>query len=182
MPLSAPMTLKDRVFGWLSGSWRPPWALPAAAVAALGLSVALNGIVVGVYGVEPVPDLLHPATPETLVAALDALGPTLRAAYVKTAFLDVFYPLAYGVAISGALARLAPPALRWLPYLLPLTVAADLTENLFFVGLAAEVWPRDPVVLTLACAANAVKWLTADVAILSMVLLGLWRAARWARG
>jgi hypothetical protein len=154
VPLSAPTTLKERTLGWLTGSWRPPWALPIAAAAALGLSIALNVIVVGVFGVEPVPDLLHPATPSTLSATLDALGPEGRAAYVKTSFLDVLYPLAYGVAISGALARLAPPALRWLPFLLPVTVAADLTENLF----------------------------TADVAILSLILLGLWRLVAWARG
>lgn len=176
------MTFKDRAVGWLSGSWRPAWALPAAVAAALGLSIALNVIVVGVFGVDPVPDLLHPATPETLVATLEALGPEGRAAYVKTSFLDVLYPLAYGVAISGALARLAPPRMGWLPWLLPVTVAADLTENLLFVGLAAEVWPKTPAVLGLACAANAVKWLTADIALFGLALLGLWRAARWIRG
>jgi hypothetical protein len=72
------MTLRDRAVGWLSGSWRPAWALPAAVAAALGLSIALNVVVVGVFGVDPVPDLLHPATPETLVATLEAWG--LRAA------------------------------------------------------------------------------------------------------
>ena len=176
------MTFKDRAVGWLSGTWRPAWALPAAVVAGLGLSVALNVIVVGVFGVDPVPDLLHPATPQTLVATLEALGPEGRAAYVKTSFLDVLYPLAYGVAISGALARLAPPRMGWLPWLLPVTVAADLTENLLFVGLAAEVWPKTPAVLGLACGANAVKWLTADIALFGLALLGLWRAARWIRG
>lgn len=176
------MTFKDRAVGWLSGSWRPAWALPAAVVAALGLSIALNVIVVGVFGVDPVPDLLHPATPETLVATLEALGAEGRAAYVKTAFLDVLYPLAYGVAISGALARLAPPRLRWLPWLLPVTVAADLFENLLFVGLAADLWPKTPGVLIVACAANAVKWLTADIAIGSLLVLGVWRAVLWARG
>lgn len=176
------MTWRDRAVGWLSGTWRPAWALPAAIAAALGLSMALNVIVVGVLGVDPVPDLLHPATPTTLTATLDAMGPEGRAAYVQTAFLDVLYPLAYGVAISGALARLAPPRLAWLPWLLPVTVAADLTENLLFVGLAAERWPRADAVLLLGCAANAVKWLTADVSLLSLAALGLWRAARWARG
>jgi hypothetical protein len=176
------MTWKDRAVGWLSGTWRPAWALPVAVVVALNLSTALNVIVGDVLGVDPVPDLLHPATPETLVATLDALGAEGRATYVKTSFLDVLYPLAYGVAISGALARLAPPLLRWLPFLLPVTVAADLTENLLFVGLAAEVWPQAPAVLLVACAANAVKWFTADVALGSLTLLGLWRAVLWARG
>lgn len=158
---------------WFAGERVPGGVL----LGAFGAMVALNAALFALVGaqVDPVPDLLHPATPDSLRAALDALDASERAVYVRFAWLDVLYPLAYGTFLSGALARLRPDRVRALPWLAVATAGCDLVENAVFVGLCAGILPVTDATLAAGAAANALKWLGADVSLLALVGLLLWR-------
>lgn len=122
----------------------------------------------------------HPGVIKELA---QSYGPAGRSFYAKSELtLDVVFPLAYGLlfalaltwAFSRAFAATSP--LQRLPLLLPaVTVVADLCENASLVFLLTRD-VNQPVVAWLNVAANAVKWVAFDVAVLLLAFAVL----RWA--
>jgi len=156
--------------------------------ATVGLSITLNVVNVGMLGIYPIPDLLHPASAASLADTLAQMDQTSRDNYLMTAILDVVYPLSYGLAFSGLLARLRPRPGRmaWLPWVPLCGCVMDLIENLFFVLLISRSVPATGTWLVPAAAANTFKWVCADFTMVAVASLLVWKAQRgyraWRRG
>lgn len=168
--------LPARVRDWMSGANVPAIVLWPAILSAIGLMMLLHVVNVGLLNIDPIPDLLHPATPQTLAETLKAMGPQGRSAYLMTAWLDWLFPPAYAIAISGTLALLKPRD-RWtvLPWLPVIAMGFDLLENTLFIALVAEWLPWSGAPLYAAAGANAVKWLFADLSMLAIPAILAWR-------
>ncbi|MCX7023624.1 MAG: hypothetical protein NT080_03270 [Spirochaetes bacterium] len=113
-------------------------------------------------------------TPTQGYTQLEALGPGGRAFYRNSIqLLDLFYPVAYGLTLSLAIAELLREDGRWMAdaaILVPLaTWAFDWMENIaIFTALTA--WPaRIDALLALSSAAGMLKWagLTMSLAALA---------------
>lgn len=148
--------------------------------ATIGLSITLNIVVVGVVGVYPIPDLLHPASAASLGATLSQMSPASRQGYISTSFLDFVYPLTYAAALSGALARLKPRSRRsaWMPWVPIVGCAFDLVENVLLLLLVSETVPPAEGWLVPAAIANTLKWMCADFTMIAIATLVLWNGQR----
>lgn len=170
-----------RFLRWMDGRDTPDSILWPFIFATIGLFITLNVVNVGLLGIYPIPDLLHPASAASLQEALAQMDPTSRQNYLRTAFLDVIYPLSYGIAFSGALTRMRPhnTRTRWIPWVPVCGCLLDLTENLFFALLVGEVVPPTGLWLVPAAAANTLKWICADFTMIAVATLLLWRGGQW---